>query len=158
MDSYSPRLLRLLRGFTHDDDEAHDLLQELWVRAYERRRRFSGSGTLLGWLWSMARNLALSDSQLRASRARHILDPSAHMGRSPQDPLCATEGHALREAIRRSLLDLPEREREVIMLRMLDGASIGETATRLSCAEGTIKATLHHALKKLREPMKEWTR
>ena len=47
VEEYSPRLLGIIRPFAHDLDEAHDLLQEAWLRAYDKRRTFRGSGSLL---------------------------------------------------------------------------------------------------------------
>jgi RNA polymerase sigma-70 factor (ECF subfamily) len=61
---------------------------------------------------------------------------------------------ALRAALHTAVMDLPEREREVVLLRLVEGLSTRETALRLRCAEGTVKATLHHATRKLRTQLK----
>ena len=53
-------------------------------------------------------------------------------------------------------MDLSESERDVVVLRMLEQRSTRETADALRCAEGTVKATLHHALKKLQHSMEVW--
>ena len=53
-------------------------------------------------------------------------------------------------------MELPERERDIVVLRMLYQRSIRETAEALGCAEGTVKAALHHALKKLQNSMEVW--
>ncbi len=53
-------------------------------------------------------------------------------------------------------MDLPERERDVVVLRMLYERSTRETAEVLGCAEGTVKSTLPHALKKLQVSMEVW--
>ncbi len=58
--------------------------------------------------------------------------------------------------VRTALMDLSERERDVVVLRMLEQRSTHETADALRCAEGTVKATLHHALKKLQHSMEVW--
>ena len=63
---------------------------------------------------------------------------------------------SLPAAIEATLLELPERERDVVILRMLQEKSTREAARALGCAEGTVKATLHHALAKLRVSMEVW--
>lgn len=60
IDTYSPRLLACARSFLPDLDEAHDVVQDVWVRAYERRRSFSGAGSLLAWLLTICRNASMS--------------------------------------------------------------------------------------------------
>jgi len=153
VDVHSPRLLAVARSVAADLDDAHDLVQETWVRAYEKRRSFSGKGTMIGWLLTMCRNLAFSDHR-RTSRVVGGLGDSATDGApSPGDH---AEWAALRDAIHLAVLDLPPRERDVVVLRMLDGRSTRETAQVLACAEGTVKATLFHALRKLERPLEVW--
>ena len=73
-----------------------------------------------------------------------------------QDPHLDAEHSALHESINRALMELPERERDVVVLRMLYQRSTREAAEALGCAEGTVKAALHHALKKLQNSMEAW--
>ena len=155
---YSPRLLPVVRSFAADDDDAHDLLQDVWRRAYDKRRTFAGTGTLLGWLLAIAKTVGLAAVGRRTSRARFDPDPAHHMGESGPDPARIAEQQELARSIRRALLDLPQREREVVILRMLEQRTTRETAALLGCAEGTVKASLHSALKKLRAPMEVWVR
>lgn len=156
VERYSPRLLPVLRSFAVDDDDAHDLLQEVWRRAYDKRRGFAASGPLLGWLLAIARSVGLTVASRRASRNRIQPDPTDHMGVPAPDPAHTAEQEALGRAIRTALLNLPVRERDVVILRMLEQRTTREAAAILGCAEGTVKASLHSALKKLRAPMEVW--
>ena len=158
VERYSPRLLPALRTFARDDVEAHDLLQEVWRRAYDKRRSFAASGTLLGWLLAIARTVGLDFVRRRSRRAQVQIEPEYHMGSPRPDPSDALEQRDLARSIRRALLDLPDRERDVVILRMLEQRSTRETAVALGCAEGTVKASLHSALKKLCSPMEAWIR
>ncbi len=156
VEAYSPRLLPVVRAFAADDDEAHDLLQEVWRRAWEKRRTFAGIGTLLGWLWSIARTVGLAAARKRRRARSFDRDRVQVAEDGAADPSEHAERDAMARAIRRALLTLPEREREVVILRLLEGRSTRETAAALDCAEGTVKAALHHALKKLRAPLRMW--
>ncbi len=156
VQQYSPRLLAVVRSFVDDEDEAHDLLQDIWHRAYNKRRTFAATGTMLGWLLAIARTVGLANVARHKSRARFDPDPSLHMGSSGPDPSRLAEQHELARSMRRALLDLPDRERDVVILRMLEQRTTRECAALLGCAEGTVKASLHSALKKLRAPLEVW--
>ncbi len=156
VEQYSPRLLPMVRSFAVDDDDAHDLLQDVWRRAYHKRHTFAGTGSLLGWLLAIARTVGLAALRRRASRDRFQPDPTYHTGEPPPDPSHVLEQQELARSIRRALLELPDRERDVVVLRLLEQRTTRETAALLGCAEGTVKASLHSALKKLRAPMEVW--
>ena len=156
VDAFSPRLLAFTRSYAADLDDAHDLLQEAWKRAYEKRATLSGSGTILGWLYTVCRSVCLSTIRARNSRSRVVLDPEMHMGNPPLGPDASAERGELRRSIYEALSELPQRERDVVILRMLEQRSTRETAEQLGCAVGTVKASLHHALAKLQTSMEAW--
>ncbi len=156
VEEYSPRLLAFVRPFASDIDDAHDLLQDMWRRAYDKRQSFAGSGTLVGWLYAVCRTVCLTSVHKRTSRDRFPLASAQASGQAPSDPHVDAERSALRESINRAVMELPERERDVVVLRMLHERSTREAAEALGCAEGTIKSTLHHALKKLQVSMEVW--
>jgi RNA polymerase sigma-70 factor (ECF subfamily) len=158
VETWSPRLLAAVRPFATDLDEAHDLLQEAWQRAYEKRSAYTGTGTLIGWLYAVCRNVCLSAVEKR--RSREQLMPNAHdLALSPPPhPDDIAEDAELGQSINRAIMELPERERDVVVLRLVEQRSTRETAEMLGCAEGTVKAALHHAVKKLQTSMEVWVR
>lgn len=129
VDAFSPRLLAFLRPFASDLDEAHDLLQDMWHRAFDKRRTFSGSGTLLGWLYAISRSTGLAAGEKRSVRDRVAVEHTYHTGAPPANPDVATERAELRKSLGEALIELPEREREVVILRMIEQRSTRETAT-----------------------------
>lgn len=149
--THSPRLLPQLRRYAGVDADAHDLLQETWLRAYAKRRSFEGRGSFIGWLLVVARNVGAAAVRRRVRRpvTEELPDLAA-----PHDQ----ESITLRDSLRDAVLALPERQREVVLLRLVEGLSTTETARLLGCAEGTVKATLHHATRKLRELLREGVR
>ena len=60
-----------------------------------------------------------------------------------------------REVLRRALSDLPERQREAVVLRFFEELSVEETARAMGCAEGTVKATVHQAIRALKEKLRQ---
>lgn len=157
VERHSPRLLAFVRPFAADADHAHDLLQDTWQRVVEKRRRFSGDGSLVGWLWAVCRNVCLGADRRAAARSGPLHMGNYPIGTPPTEPDAAVEQLELRRSIHRAVMELPERERGVVVLRMLEQRSTRETAEILGCAEGTVKASLHHALKKLQVAMDGWT-
>jgi RNA polymerase sigma-70 factor (ECF subfamily) len=161
VERHSPMLLALARGFARDADEAHDLVQEAWVRAYERRATYLGTGSFAAWLWAVCRSVC-------ASRARHATARAvAHRAAGEDLARTAAGAHAVdgaherleaaerRHRVHAALARLTERQREVVLMRLMDGRSTRETADALGCAEGTVKATLHQALARLEQLLKE---
>ena len=152
VDAYSPRLLACARSFLRDVDEARDIVQDVWVRAYERRRSYAGRGSLLAWLLTICRNACLSAVRSGAvrERARDKLEAEGS-GRAAAttDPSAEAQRYEVRAMVYAAVADLPERQRAVVTLRILEGKTTAESAEALGIASGTVKATLHAALRNL---------
>lgn len=157
VETLSPRLLGYAINLTGDRDEAEDLLQETWIQAYRGRASFRGEGPLLSWLISITYNRFVSDRRGEARR----LAKRTEAGVAPRmtwtaaiaadDPSIDT-----RRALAAALAELPERQRAVFICRLMEDRSVRETALRLGVAEGTVKATLHQAIRSLRRLLKDW--
>ncbi len=153
VEMYSPRLLGVCAGFADDSDAAHDLVQETWTRVFSKRRSYLG-GSFAAWLFTVCRRICLSAVRRRPLRlAGPPLDlvADSSVAGSPERGAARAE---LRASVSRALFDLPPRQREVVVLRLLEGCSTRETAALMGCAEGTVKAALHQALAKLAEPLR----
>lgn len=147
VEELSPRLLALVRPFAADEDDAHDLVQDTWQRVFAKRNAYSGTGTVAGWIVTVCRSVCLNAAKKRTASGSRPAFQS--IGDEPVWPDEAAEGNETRRCLHLALMDLPPRERDVVWLRFLRQLSTRETAVRLGVAEGTVKATLHHALKKL---------
>lgn len=154
--SFSPRLLALLLRYASSESDARDLLQTTWMKAFRQRRSFLGRGSLLGWLMTIARNVARD--ALRAHVPGRETPLSGETRAEETGPDGLAERAALGRDITEALFELGDRQREVVVLRLLEGRSVRETAKVLGCAEGTVKATLHQALRKMETRLQEWNR
>jgi RNA polymerase sigma-70 factor (ECF subfamily) len=121
-----------------DRQEAHDIAQEAFCRAYARWGAVSAYDDPGSWVRRVAWNLALSRwrrtrSALNFLRRHARLEPPAE-GPSP-----------VRVAIMTALAALPERQRRVLVLRYIGDFTVPEIAEREGVAEGTVKSWLHRA-------------
>jgi RNA polymerase sigma-70 factor, ECF subfamily len=146
--THSPRLVPHLRCFAAADTEVEDLLQELWLRAFRKRATYTGRGSLFGWLLAVARTVGM------AAVGRRQALPDA-ISPVPPERSGSLEALSLREALTDAVLALTDRQRDVVLLRLVEGLSTAQTAAQLHCAEGTVKATLHQAIVKLRALLAE---
>lgn len=156
VESHTPRLLSLARSLIGDEDEAHDAVQATWVQAFRNRRQLDALAALPGWLGAICRNMVRSEGRkatVRARRAPEVVD----LGPTPSErPDARAHRDELRRAVSDAIAALPPRQREVVVLRILDGRSTRECARLLDIAEGTVKATLHHALGNLHPLLRSW--
>ncbi|WP_405916569.1 SigE family RNA polymerase sigma factor [Streptomyces sp. NBC_00728] len=129
-----PRLTGQLYAFTGDHGEAQDVVQEAFVRAWDRRREFLADGAPEAWIRTVATRLAVS----RWRRARRWLELVRHTPPSDHAPGPGPERTALITALR----TLPEAQRMAIVLHHLYDLSVEQVASETGAPVGTVKARL----------------
>ena len=141
---------RYCRHFANGVEEQHDLAQSTWLAAWTNRQQFSGSGSFAGWLHRLARTTCL-----RAVRQRGEMIPIESVPEfcSPPAPDEAALLHLqdLEDEQLSRVMNLPRRQRAVVLYRLCVGLSTDQTAEALGCRPGTVKASLHKAIKSLRQ-------
>lgn len=149
-------VLRIVRRFAHDVEDARDLAQKTFVRAFQATRRTVYRRNELHipfrrWLIRIAINLAKNHArdQARWTRApAGELDAQADRGMGPLVKLIAAERAA---RVRRAILELPRRQREVVALRLDAELPFSEIAAALEINENAARVSFHHATVRLRE-------
>ena len=134
-----------------DADEAEDIAQEAFIRAYHALGRFDETRPLRPWLLRITANLA---HNRRRSAARYLAalhrlvqsEPAAGM-KIEEKTAQNLQQRGLREAVQ----GLPEDDRQIIYLRYFLDLSVEETAAAEGIAAGTVKSRLHRALNRLRQ-------
>jgi RNA polymerase sigma-70 factor (ECF subfamily) len=148
---------RFCLGMLRDAELARDATQETALRFLRQLEGFRGESQLRTWSLSIAVNVVREMRRKRGATGsgddidldQLQLAPERSSGDSA-DPL---EHQEAKDQLRATLQDLPERQREVVTLRFFEELSTEETATAMGCAVGTVKATLHQALRALRTKM-----
>ena len=145
---HAGRVYALCLRMAGDGMRAKELVQDVFVRAWEKLESFRGDAAFSSWLHRLAVNVVLMDRRLAARRAEETL---------PEDDGANLAVHAappgLRMDLEAAIAALPAMMRQVLVLHDLEGYEHGEIARLLGIAEGTSKAHLHHARRKLREAL-----
>jgi RNA polymerase sigma-70 factor, ECF subfamily len=149
---------RFCLSLLRDPERARDATQETALRFLKLLPRFAGNSTLSTWSMGIAVNVC---RELRRDSAKHApVDPTtadAFADQTSVDPAPETRAAKVEHTalLRAGLNELPDRQREAIVLRFFEDLSVEETAAAMHCAEGTVKATVHQALRALRTRLKQ---
>ena len=132
---------------THED--AADLTQETFVRAYRGLARFAGASALRTWLYRIATNVCLT----RVSQKRpqtEPLDARPHADDRAESAPARLEREEREARLRAAVATLPAKQRAAVVLRMWHDLSHQEVAEVLGISEGAAKANVFHAIRSLR--------
>jgi RNA polymerase sigma-70 factor (ECF subfamily) len=157
MRRYNQRLFRVARAILHSNDEAEDVMQDAYVRAYEHLNQFLGRARFSTWLTRIAIHEALArvqkknrsqelDAMISPEKETALTAPSV----SPEQQASQAEAARLLEE---ALLTLPDHYRVVVMMRDIEEMSTLETAEALELSDDNVKIRLHRARSLLREEL-----
>jgi RNA polymerase sigma-70 factor (ECF subfamily) len=155
MERHYSRLYRIALSYLRDPDEALDAAQETFVKAYQNAHKWNAESEVAPWLTRVAVNSAI-DRYRRRKRRFSIMEPLAEGDHDSQitaeDPSPERKllGRELSERISIALRTLPATQRAVFVLRHYEGLSLEEIARTLEISLGTVKSSLHRALRRLR--------
>ena len=126
MEEIGSRIWYAIRHFARDDDHADDLQQDCWQVILERLHHYGGRGSFASWAIAVSKNVCRMQLRKAKRAGGHevaLEDPGAVPGSAPnpEDELVLGE---LREVLYRALGELPDRERDVIVLRLLEERGI----------------------------------
>ena len=137
-------------AITHNGEDAADIAQETFVRAYRNLDKFDASRPLFPWLYRIARNLCIN--RIRRVTNRETSLPDFDVVRdSRSGPEDAAIGMQTQDEVRAAVASLPGIHRRIIELSHFEECSYREIAEILEIPLGTVMSRLYHARKKLRE-------
>jgi RNA polymerase sigma-70 factor (ECF subfamily) len=158
VEKYKRKVFRLAYQVLRDQEEALDVAQEAFVKAFRALPAFKGDSAFYTWLFRITMNVALDRRRQRAARVKSLgaedVPPeewertAVSTDLDPEDVAAAAER---RERIRKGLDSLSEHHRTVIILSDIEGLQYREIAEVLGIPMGTVMSRLHHARKRLRD-------
>lgn len=153
---YSERAYRAAYRVVRDASAAEDIVQEALIKAYRGLRKFESRSSFYTWLYRIVVNLAL-DRRRREKRAPMTeWDDSVAQEIEPRavapvtgNPETSSRRHEIRTIVAEGVQLLPDGQREVLLLREVEGLSYEEIAQTMGISKGTVMSRLHYARKKM---------
>lgn len=157
-ERYRPRVYRVCLHYTGNAEDARDIVQETFVRAFKGVGQFRGDSALATWLTRIAMNLCLNFRRDRRT-ASTLLDQREELVRynmppvAPRGPEEEVRRRELAERIRDLVATLPRRERMAFIMKFYNDMKIKEISEAMQISEGTVKSFLHRAVVTLRRAL-----
>jgi RNA polymerase sigma-70 factor (ECF subfamily) len=153
VERYKRNMYNLILKMVCNSDDAKDLSQEVFVKAYQGLNSFEGKSSFYTWLYKIALNLCLNFS--RREKFRSFISifelPETHL--TADSSMTKVDEEKLSLAIDKAVLDLPPKQRMVFVLRYYHQTPFSEIAQILGKTEGGVKANYFQAIKKLRKAL-----
>lgn len=158
MRRHNQRLYRVARAIVRDPDEAEDVMQESYVRAYVHLGQFAGEAKFSTWLTRIAVHEALG----RMNRKKRMVQPAEgdepgcrmdEVRSGTPDPETQTSEAEARRLLEQAIESLPDSYRTVFVMREVEGLSTAETARCLDLNEENVKVRLHRSRRMLRDAL-----
>jgi RNA polymerase sigma-70 factor, ECF subfamily len=151
-DLYADRIYRHIYYRTNNVDDARDMTQEVFTRAWRKLPAYKRTGTpFLGWLFTISHNRVIDYYRTRKDQVylNAEIDREGQGNSSEQ----MAEAEFTQDEVRRVIRQLPGDQQQVILMSFIEGLEYSEIASALHKTEGNIRVILHRGLKKMREIM-----
>ncbi len=154
VERYQRRVVGVAMAVVHNQDDALELAQETFIRAYENLAKFESRSSFSTWLYRIAANISIDFRRregrhtiLRGEEGEHELD---RLPSERGDSFLESARNQLGRRLRDALQELTPDHRAVILLREVEGLSYDEISEVLQCPRGTVMSRLHYARDHLR--------
>ena len=162
---YGDKLYGLVYNMTSHKEDTHDLLQDIFARAYQSLGKFRGNATFYTWIYQIAVNMTLNFLKKRKRRTGVSLnndeetgihnDPAMIDSTHEANPERQTNLNELQRKLNEAMKTLSEPHRMVVTMFDIQGMSHADIAKVLNTSEGTIRSRLHYAHLQLQSALQD---
>ena len=165
---YRERLYGVIYNMTFNHEDAADLTQESFVKAFRSLSKFKRKSSFFTWLYRIGVNLTLTHLKRRKARKFFSFDQwidqnkskdhSVEFSSSETSSVKTTLLNELHEKLNEALSKLSDKHRTIVVLFEIDGLSHKEIASIMKCTEGTVRSRLHYAKVQLQSLLSEYVK
>jgi RNA polymerase sigma-70 factor (ECF subfamily) len=166
VEQYQGKVAALAIGMLRNRDDALDVVQEAFTKAYQSLDRFKGDSSFYTWLYRIALNLCIDHQRRDVKMPQVSLDAPAERdesgppavqlpGDSDDEPFARARNREIAGRLKAAIAELTPEHRAVILLREVDGLSYEEISQVLQCPKGTVMSRLHYARRQLQAQLRE---
>jgi RNA polymerase sigma-70 factor (ECF subfamily) len=150
---------RICWHYTGNREAAEDCGQETMIRIWRSLESYRGDCALESWIYRIAANCCMDFLRKKKRDQSVSMEPLREQGFDPADPSPGTEDRVVAEdehrRLRRAITELPDDQREALILTQLEKISYEEAARMLGVSEGTVKSRVNRAKARLKEILSE---
>jgi RNA polymerase sigma-70 factor (ECF subfamily) len=159
---YMEKAFRIAMDFTHNTEEAKDLSQDAFLRAFSKIKQFDGRSSFYTWFYRLVVNLCLDHTRRKGKIIWERLENEAEGGTTPawlKDTSSPPDENVIAGETKRrvdlTLEAMPNKQRTAFLLRNHQGLSVPDIAKVMKTTEGTVRVYLHRAVTALRQSLVE---
>lgn len=169
MRRYERPLYNFILRSVRRRDRADELLQDVFMKVVQRSGDFKGNSKLSTWIYTIARNLCIDHSRKMVFRRHKSLDAPGRTDDAEEGPTLldrtaadspdvdrAAIARDLQERIAAAVEELPEEQKEVFLMRQVQGLPFKEIAEVVGVPENTVKSRMRYALERLQRALSEY--
>lgn len=148
MRKYNQKLYRIARAIVKDDSDAEDILQDTYLKAYEKLGQFQNRSQFSTWIIRILINNANATLNKRKRFDKSVPAEDAYLNTPdsfPQNPDFQMSNNELKKILEQAIDNLPETLRGVYIMREVEGFSVAETSECLNITQENVKTRLHRA-------------
>lgn len=151
---YSRRIYWHVRHMLNDHEDSNDVVQNVFIKIWENLAGFRGDAKLYTWIYRIASNEALNFLQQKKRKLRLVQEAAEEGGQQDHQTSPNPDGEVVYARLQNAIQQLPEKQRLVFNLRYFEEMPYEEMARVTETSIGALKASYHHAVKKMEELLK----
>lgn len=151
---YKERLYWHIRNIVKDHADTDDVLQNTFLKIYKNINQFKGDSKLFSWMYRIATNESITFLNKKARRLHITSEKLQNQIIDNLESDVYFEGEAIQLKLQKAIHTLPDKQQQVFNMKYFQELKYRELSKILGTSEGALKASYHHAVKKIEEYLK----
>lgn len=154
VEMYQKRVYGVIRKMVIIHEDANDLTQMTFIKAFKNIQNFQGNSSIFTWLYRIATNESLNFLEKKKKRFFFNIEDHQELMKNYIESSPLIDGEVIEKKLQKALLNLPEKQRLVFNLKYFDDLSYDDISKITDTSVGALKASYHHAVKKIEHELK----